>query len=150
MASDPWRDRFDREQDFIVVKAGKPIFGRLYAPGEPFDKTSVNTRKLRSLYENHIIATRTGASTIENARRFRGRRFRDADPLDHDRNGRRGGSRSAVIAGEPMTAAELLAKADELQFFTFKAEARRILGDGTPAKKAAIIVALQERAQAEE
>jgi len=41
--------------------------------------------------------------------------------------------------------AELLAKADELHFQTFKAEARKILGDETPDTKEAIVTALQAK-----
>jgi len=44
-----------------------------------------------------------------------------------------------------MSPAGLLAKADELHFQTFKAEARKILGDETPDTKEAIVTALQAK-----
>jgi hypothetical protein len=44
-----------------------------------------------------------------------------------------------------MSPAELLAKVDELHFQTFKAEARKTLGDETPETKDAIVAALQAK-----
>lgn len=47
--------------------------------------------------------------------------------------------------GTALTPAELLVKVDEFHFQTFKAEARKILGDETPETKDAIIAALQAK-----
>jgi hypothetical protein len=44
-----------------------------------------------------------------------------------------------------LSPADLLAKVDELHFQTFKAEARKILGDETPDTKEAIVTALQAK-----
>lgn len=44
-----------------------------------------------------------------------------------------------------LSPAYLLAKVDELHFQTFKAEARKILGDETPETKDAIVAALQAK-----
>lgn len=50
-----------------------------------------------------------------------------------------------LAAPAALTPAELLAKADELHFQTFKAEARKVLGDETPDTKEAIVTALQAK-----
>lgn len=67
-----------------------------------------------------------------------------ADPLDHDGDGLPGGSMPA----EPveMSAAGLVAAADTLGWHTFKAAAKRILGDGCPTRKEDILVALADLA----
>lgn len=44
-----------------------------------------------------------------------------------------------------MSPSDLLAKVDELHFQTFKAEARKILGDETPETKGEIVAALQAK-----
>ena len=52
----------------------------------------------------------------------------------------------AARASDPATAqtpAELLALADAVHFQTFRAEAAKLLGEGTPATKAEIVAALQ-------
>lgn len=51
----------------------------------------------------------------------------------------------------PKTAAEVLAMADdsEVQFMTFKAEAKKVLGEECPAKKDEIVAALKAKAEAE-
>lgn len=68
------------------------------------------------------------------------------NPLDHDGDGKPGGSKPAEPGDTVMTPADLLAALDAtppMEFFTFKAEAKKILGDKTPAKKDDIIAALQ-------
>jgi hypothetical protein len=47
---------------------------------------------------------------------------------------------------QPKTAAEVLAIAETAHFQTFKAEAAKVLGDGTPSTKDEIIAALTELA----
>ncbi|EJL54874.1 hypothetical protein PMI09_02190 [Rhizobium sp. CF122] len=60
------------------------------------------------------------------------------------------GKEPATGAGgdEPKTAAEVLAMAGDgsVQFMTFKAAAKELLGDKTPASKAEIVAALEDLA----
>lgn len=65
-----------------------------------------------------------------------------ADPLDHDGDGKKGGSLPN------RTPQEVLAMAEDssVQFMTFKAAAAKLLGDKTPAKKDEIVIALMELA----
>jgi hypothetical protein len=65
--------------------------------------------------------------------------------LDHDGDGRPGGSKPGTLGAEPVTVAQLFAAADELPYPTLAAEAKRTLGDAWPGgkpKKAEIIEAL--------
>lgn len=66
------------------------------------------------------------------------------DPLDHDGDGKAGGSKSAV-AVDDLTAAGLATAAElgTVDYNTLRVAARRFLGDDVPAKKAEIIAALQ-------
>ncbi|WEX10284.1 hypothetical protein [Chelativorans sp. AA-79] len=54
MARATWRHAFDRDRDFIVRRQ-LTIGGKTFAPGEPFDKTLVPTRRLRQLFDSHRI-----------------------------------------------------------------------------------------------
>lgn len=64
------------------------------------------------------------------------------DPLDHDGDGKKGGSLPT------RTPEEVLAMAEDatVPFMTFKAAAAKLLGDQTPAKKDDIVAALMELA----
>jgi hypothetical protein len=67
-------------------------------------------------------------------------------PLDLDGDGKAGGSKPAEPTDGVKTAAALLAALDgdpPMNFFTFKAEAKKILGDATPGNKDGIVAALQ-------
>lgn len=66
------------------------------------------------------------------------------DPLDHDADGKAGGSKSAV-AVDDFTAAGLATAAElgTVDYNTLRVAARRFLGDDVPGKKADIITALQ-------
>lgn len=66
------------------------------------------------------------------------------DPLDHDGNGKAGGSKPAV-AVDDLTAAGLATAAElgTIDYNTLRVAARRFLGDDVPTKKAEIIAALQ-------
>jgi hypothetical protein len=69
-----------------------------------------------------------------------------ASPLDHDGDGRPGGSLPAAPGDRVMSVAELIAAADAdppMAFFTFRAEAKKLLGDNLPATKAEIVDALK-------
>lgn len=55
MARATWRHAFQRDRDFITFRRPLTIGGKSFAPGEPFDKTLVPTRKLRQLFESHRI-----------------------------------------------------------------------------------------------
>lgn len=54
MARTQWRNKFDRERDFVVRKA-LTLGGVKHAPGEPFDKSLVTTRRLRQLFDSRTI-----------------------------------------------------------------------------------------------
>ncbi len=64
------------------------------------------------------------------------------DPLDHDKNGKKGGTAPAT-ANAAATVAEVLALAETAHFKTFRAAAAKLLGDKTPATKDEIIAALK-------
>ncbi|PYE89588.1 hypothetical protein [Phyllobacterium leguminum] len=55
MARATWRHEFERDRDFVVFRRPLKICGEEFAPGAPFDKTIVPTRKLRQLFEGHRI-----------------------------------------------------------------------------------------------
>jgi hypothetical protein len=48
------RPRFDREQDFIVVRSMLAA-GKNFAAGDPFDKALVPERRLRQMYDLRIL-----------------------------------------------------------------------------------------------
>lgn len=50
----PWRREFDPDREFTVRKA-ITAGGRKFAAGETFDPTLVNTRRLRQLFDQHVI-----------------------------------------------------------------------------------------------
>lgn len=50
-----WLDRFDSEQTFIVNKSNLIFNGEALEVGSVFDKSLVNVRRLRQLYENRKI-----------------------------------------------------------------------------------------------
>lgn len=64
-----WQDRFDRDQDFEVLKPFRAS-GIDFDRGEPFDKTLVTTRTLRQLYDSRriIVATNSTPVTISGAK----------------------------------------------------------------------------------
>jgi hypothetical protein len=74
-----------------------------------------------------------------------------ADPLDHDGNGKKGGSNPSdddIV----YTAAQLIAAvaADPpMDWNTFKAAATKLLGPDAPTKKVELVAALEERAKAD-
>lgn len=65
------------------------------------------------------------------------------DPLDHDGDGKAGGSKPAVNVDD-LTAAGLATAAElgTVDYNTLRLAARRFLGDDVPTKKAEIIAAL--------
>lgn len=65
-------------------------------------------------------------------------------PLDHDGDGRPGGSLPAGPVDPAMSPAELLASADTLPWPQFRKQAKAIFGPDCPANKDAIKIALEE------
>lgn len=65
-------------------------------------------------------------------------------PLDHDGDGRPGGSLPAGPVDSAMTPAELLRQADEMPWAQFRKQAKLIFGPTCPASKEDIKRALQE------
>jgi hypothetical protein len=49
-----WHSKFDVDREF-VVRRRVTVAGRVFVPGELFDKTSVNTRRLRQLFDARTI-----------------------------------------------------------------------------------------------
>ncbi len=49
-----WQDRFDRSNDFVVLRP-VTVHGVALTPGDPFDKTTVTTRTLRQLFDQRKI-----------------------------------------------------------------------------------------------
>jgi hypothetical protein len=50
----PFRNRFDPDREFTVRKR-LTLGGVTFYPGDPFDKTLVNTRRLRQLFDHRTI-----------------------------------------------------------------------------------------------
>lgn len=75
------------------------------------------------------------------------------DPLDHDKNGRKGGSKPAGDDAETVwSARDLLDSVNAeppMEWNEFKVAAHGILGDDTPSKKVDIVAALEARAKAD-
>lgn len=59
-------DEFDRGRDFVVVR-NLTVDGRAFSPGERFDQTLVTVRRLRQMYDLHMIDITQAApvSTLE-------------------------------------------------------------------------------------
>lgn len=135
-----WRYGFDRQRDFIV-RLPMTVGGKSFAAGEPFDKTLVSDRRLRLLYDSRRIMP-TEALPDERQATLRERHqpaMRPGKPPRRARAGKAGGNKDA---------ARLLAEADELRFFDFRARAEDILGkDKTPRTKDAIVAALGDLAK---
>ena len=57
------REAFDADCDFTVVK---PLTygGTVFGPGQPFDKSLVNLRRLRQLYEGRYLAQVEGSASF--------------------------------------------------------------------------------------
>lgn len=51
--------RFDPEAEYVVNKGNFVIQGRAFDVGEPFDKSLVNVRRLRQLYETRKIIVKS-------------------------------------------------------------------------------------------
>lgn len=66
------------------------------------------------------------------------------DPLDHDGDGRRGGSVPAGPVDRAMTPYDLLRQADSMPWAKFRKQARAILGETCPGNKVEIKQALEE------
>ncbi len=66
-------------------------------------------------------------------------------PLDHDNNGKAGGSMKAQPLLDDVGAAELaeMAERNEVDFNTLRSTARKFLGDKTPGRKELIVAALK-------
>jgi hypothetical protein len=54
MARAIWRNKFDRDRDFVVRRM-VTVQGQTFGPGNAFDKTLVTTRRLRQLYDQRVI-----------------------------------------------------------------------------------------------
>lgn len=93
-----------------------------------------------------LVAARLIASSPEG-----GGSGRSRDPLDHDDDGKKGGSTPGQAGDAPMSVADLLAAAEvepPMDWHTFRAEAKKFLGEDCPSKKDEIIDALKARAAA--
>lgn len=88
----PSKDPFDPNKEVYALKpitigsANREIEPRVFAVGEPFDKTLVNTRRLRQLYDANYLtfekplkttAPKPKASASEDTTRVRRRRRND-------------------------------------------------------------------------
>lgn len=54
MAREQWRGKFNPEAEF-VVRRRMTVGGLTFLPGEPFDKTKVDARRLRVLFDHRSI-----------------------------------------------------------------------------------------------
>ncbi len=78
-----YREPFDRERDFVTSRS-LPVSGRVFTPGERFDKTLVTDRRLRQMYEQRILNVEpkklddAEKSTSKRAQRVRVQRKRAA------------------------------------------------------------------------
>lgn len=73
-------------------------------------------------------------------------------PLDHDGDGKAGGSLPATSVAQDISAVELadLGERNDIDFPTLRTAARRFLGNAVPAKKKDIITALRKAAADQE
>lgn len=97
-----WNRPFDPSLGFIVRARDALIAGRRYKLNETFDVSTVDARLLRRLYDTRVICHPD--QPISHVK---------IDPLDHDANGRRGGSKKRaareVAAPSEVDAADAMA-----------------------------------------
>lgn len=128
MARATWRHAFDRDRDFIARRL-LTIGGKTFAPGDPFDKTLVPTRRLRQLFDSHRIiykdAPKPGAAKRSNL---------------EPRRTRAKGTKAKKTSGP----SEIPADWRSLKFLAMKALAKQINPDLPKTAKKAEVIAIIE------
>ena len=114
------------------------------------------SKELKIAYEPHPVTPERKAELRKQGFKIIDAVFRD--PLDHDGDGRKGGSKKSDapfvppaiktdVAIPPGTADALALSGGN--FMTFKSAAKKVLGDAMPAKKPEIVAALEALVGAE-
>lgn len=76
-----YREPFDRDRNFVMSRP-LPVAGQSFGPGDPFDKTLVNTRRLRQMYEQRLIQFAVEEQPTEVVEPDKVKRYRPASNLE--------------------------------------------------------------------